>query len=192
MSDQVYHDAMRHLQDRFGTRALADKLAEKRRRAAFTDEDRAFVESRPFVFLATADAQGAPDCSYKGLLPGHLRVTGPSSLSLPSIDGNGMYRSLGNIIENPGVGLLFMSFDSPQRLRVNGRARVVFDDPRMADIPGAEAMLLVEDVAIFSNCPRYIQTETETSGYFDQGEGAPDPEWKTWADFAPLLPGDKS
>ena len=189
MSDAVYHDQMRKLQDRFGTRGLADALAKHNRRYAFTDEDRAFVEGAASFMLATADAAGAPDCSYKGAEAGHVLTTGPASLSFPALDGNGMYRSLGNIAANPQVGLLFIDFTSPRRLRVNGRARLDFDDPRMAEVPGAELMVHVEEVAIFSNCPRYIQTARGGSDYFDDGREAPKtPDWKRRPEFAAELP----
>jgi hypothetical protein len=123
-----YHERSRELQDRFDTRRLADRLAEKLSRSAFTAEDKAFVESRPMFFLATADADGQPDCSYKGGVPGFVRITGASELSFPSYDGNGMFRSLGNVLANPRVGLLFLDFEKPRRLRVLGRARL--EEPR--------------------------------------------------------------
>ena len=76
MPDSPYHEKSRELQDRFDTRRLADRLAEKLSRTAFTAEDREFIESRPMFFLATADADGQPDCSYKGGVPGFVRITG--------------------------------------------------------------------------------------------------------------------
>ena len=91
--DPAYHAGMRQLQDRCDTRLLADRLDEKLSRTAFTAEDRAFIESRPLFFLATADASGRPDCSYKGGAPGFVRVTADDELAFPSYDGNGMFRS---------------------------------------------------------------------------------------------------
>lgn len=193
MNDQaVYHAKMRALQDRYGTRRLADALAEHRRRAVFSEEDVAFIEAQPAFFLATADADGAPDCSYKGALPGHVRVTGPAALSFPSLDGNGMYRSLGNILANPQVGILFIAYGEPARLRVNGRAQIDFDDKRLAEIPGAELMVRVEVEAIFSNCPRYIQTAHGQSDYFDMGDGkVKRPDWKSRDYIVDTLPEGK-
>ena len=119
----VYHEGARDLQDRFDTRRLADQLAERFWRTAFTPEDKAFIESRAMFFLATADEHGRPECSYKGGLPGFVRVTAADELSFPSYDGNGMFRSLGNIGVNANVGLLFLDFEQPRRLRgVRGRA----------------------------------------------------------------------
>ena len=188
MSD-AYHEKMRALQRRFGTEALADRLAQHNRRAAFTPEDRAFIAALPYFFLATSDADGKCDCSHKGGAPGYVQVIGDSALSFPTLDGNGMYRSLGNILANPNVGLLFVDMAQPRRLRVNGCAKVVFDDPRQQKIPGAEAMIHVQDVAIFSNCPRYIQVGDGASPYLDRGDGqAKVPDWKLRPEFAEVLP----
>ena len=137
----MYHEGSRQLQDRFATRPLADRLAEVLARNAFTDDDRAFIESRPLFFMATADAQGRPDCSYKGGRPGFVRVVDPHTLAFPSYDGNGMFKSLGNVLLNPQVGLLFIDFESPRRLRVNGRASVHEDDPLLPAFAGAQLMV---------------------------------------------------
>jgi hypothetical protein len=96
MTDQSpYHEGMRSLQDERDTRRIADRLAEVTLRQVFTDEDRAFIERCPMVFVATADAAGRPDCSYKGGLPGFVRVLDGTTLAIPDYDGNGMYRSWG-------------------------------------------------------------------------------------------------
>ena len=174
----TYHDGARGLQDRFDTRRLADRLAEKLSRSAFTDEDRAFIESRDMFFLATADAEGRPDCSYKGGLPGFVRVTGPAELSFPSYDGNGMFRSLGNVSVNTGVGLLFIDFEQPRRLRVLGRAS--FADPG-GEFEGAQLVVRVQAERIFPNCPRYIHRLqlVERSVYAPApGHTPPEPGWK--------------
>jgi predicted pyridoxine 5'-phosphate oxidase superfamily flavin-nucleotide-binding protein len=185
----IYHDGMRELQDRFGTRLLADRLAQHTRREAFTPEDRLFIEGRTFFMLATADAEGFPDCSYKGGAPGYVLVTGPATLAFPSLDGNGMYRSLGNIAVNPGVGMLFIDFAQPKRLRVNGSARIAFDDPLMDRFPGADLIVHVTARSIFPNCPRYIHQGADLSPYLDRGDGqAKVPAWKTFPQFAEVLP----
>src|SRR5512136_2821464 len=129
---KLYHDGSRRLQDRFETRRLADRLEEVIAHDVFTDADRAFIESRSMFFLATADAEGRPDCSYKGGEPGFVRVTGAGELAFPSYDGNGMFRSLGNVLANPAVALLFIDFERPNRLRVNGRATIAESDPLLA------------------------------------------------------------
>src|SRR6266478_4091791 len=153
---RFYNDGSRDLQDRMGSRGLADRLVDKLARNTFTDDDRAFIESRPMFFLATADAEGRPDCSYKGGDPGFVRVVGPGTLAFPSYDGNGMFRSLGNVLVNPHVGLLFIDFESPKRLRVNGRATLDDKDVLLGEFEGAQLVVRVEAEAIFPNCPRYI------------------------------------
>ena len=182
---------MRRLQDRFDSRALADRLDEKLGRREFTAEDRAFIESRTLFFLATADAEGRPDCSFKGGDPGFVRVTAPGELAFPSYDGNGMFRSLGNVLANPAVGLLFIDFENPKRLRVNGRASVHFEDALLAEFEGAQLMVRVRAERIFPNCPRYIprMQVLEASPYVPRAGGAPPvPAWKTREAFNDVLP----
>jgi uncharacterized protein len=119
----MYHDGNRRLQDRFDSRRISDRLEEKLTRGEFTADDKAFIEGASYFFLATADAQGRPDCSYKGGMPGFVRVAGPKELAFPDYDGNGMFKSLGNILVNPSVCMLFIAMHGkPQRLRVNGEA----------------------------------------------------------------------
>ena len=191
--DPAYHSGMRQLQDRCDTRLLADRLDEKLSRTAFTADDRTFIESRPLFFLATADASGRPDCSYKGGAPGFVRVTADDELAFPSYDGNGMFRSLGNVLVNPAVALLFIDFERPNRLRVNGTARVVEGDPLLASHPGAQFIVRVQAARIFPNCPRYIHrmTSAEPSPYVPRaGYTPPIPKWKRFDDFADVLARD--
>jgi uncharacterized protein len=110
MTDSMmYHDGNRRLQDQFDSRRISDRLEEKLTRTQFTPNDKAFIESVPYFFLATADAEGRPDCSYKGGTPGFVRISGPSELAFPDYDGNGMFKSLGNILANPSIGMLFIA-----------------------------------------------------------------------------------
>ena len=192
-SSRPYHAGMRELQDRFDTRRLADRLDEKLARRDFSDEDRAFIESRPLFFLATADNDGRPDCSFKGGAPGFVRITGEAELAFPSYDGNGMFRSLGNLLVNPAVALLFIDFEKPNRLRVNGRASVAGDDPLLTSFAGAQLIVRVRAERIFPNCPRYIHrmTMVEPSPYIPRaGHTPPVPKWKRFAEFADVLPQD--
>ncbi|HYJ98689.1 MAG TPA: pyridoxamine 5'-phosphate oxidase family protein [Burkholderiaceae bacterium] len=189
----AYHAGMRTLQDRFDTRRLADRLDEKLSRTAFTTEDRQFIGSRSLFFLATADASGQPDCSYKGGDPGFVRVTADDELVFPSYDGNGMFRSLGNMLVNDAVSLLFIDFERPNRLRVIGRASVVEDEPLRASMPGAQLIVRVKAERIFPNCPRYIHrlAMTEPSPYVPrEGQVPPIPKWKRFEMFCDVLPRD--
>lgn len=187
----LYHAQSRELQDLFDTRRLADRLVEKLVRARFTEEDRAFIEKQSMFFLASADAEGYPDCSYKGGAPGFVRVLDETTLAFPSYDGNGMFKSLGNLRSNPRVGLLFLNFEKPQRLRVNGTARVDTEDPLLSLVPGAQAIVRVQARHIFPNCPRYIHRMqfVERSPYVPaEGVTPPVPAWKTFPAFNDVLP----
>jgi uncharacterized protein len=187
----AYHDGMRQLQDRFDSRRLADRLDEKLARVEFTAEDRAFIESRTLFFLATADAEGRPDCSFKGGDPGFVRVTAAGELAFPSYDGNGQFRSLGNVLVNPAVALLFIDFEKPRRLRVNGRATLRLEDDLLGEFRGAQAVVRVKAEHIFPNCPRYIPRMgvAEASPYVPRaGCEAPVPAWKTFEAFNDVLP----
>jgi predicted pyridoxine 5'-phosphate oxidase superfamily flavin-nucleotide-binding protein len=184
---------MRQLQDRFDTRRLADRLDEKLGRTEFTAEDREFIESRRFFFLATADPDAQPDCSYKGGEPGFVRVIGADELVFPSYDGNGMFRSLGNVLVNPAVALLFIDFERPNRLRVNGRAIIAERDPLLESFAGAQAVVRVRATRIFPNCPRYIHrmNMVEASPYVPrEGYTPPVPKWKRFEAFCDVLPQD--
>ncbi len=187
----LYHDGNRQLQDRFDSRRISDRL-ENLARKAFTDDDKAFIESAAYFFIATADAEGRPDCSFKGGLPGFVRVTGPSELSFPDYDGNGMFKSLGNVVVNPNVGLLFIAMHgTPRRLRVNGSARVRDDDPLLKEAVGAQLIVRLEARAIFPNCPRYIP-DMQMAGpsiYTPQPNcDPPEPAWKSFDIFKDAVP----
>lgn len=188
MGDSIlFHEGNRRLQDQFDSRRIADKL-ESFTRTAFSDDDKSFIESAIYFFIATADAEGRPDCSFKGGMPGFVRVVGASELAFPDYDGNGMFKSLGNLMVNPNVGLLFIALHGqPRRLRVNGAATVSRDDPLLAHTVGAQMIVRVRARAIFPNCPRYIPAMqlVEPSVYAPRpGQEPPEPAWKSFPDFA--------
>ncbi len=188
MSDSImFHEGNRRLQDTFESRRIADRLEEKLTRAEFTNDDKAFIEGTLYFFLATADAEGRPDCSFKGGMPGFVRIVGPSELAFPDYDGNGMFKSLGNILVNPNVGLLFIDLAvKPRRLRVNGVASVHREDPLIESFAGAQMLVRVKARAIFPNCPRYIPAldKAEPSIYAPRPDyEPPEPAWKRFDDF---------
>lgn len=187
----MYHDGMRRLQDIRETRAIADRLEQVTVRSALTDADRAFIQRSPMFFIATADAHGQPDCSFKGGLPGFVRVLDERTLIVPDYDGNGMYRTWGNVLVNPKVGLLFVDFERPKRLRVNGTAQVSADDPLRGEYPGAVFIVRVTAERIFLNCPRYLHRMQlmEHSAYAPRPDYEPPvPDWKTRDEFRDALP----
>jgi predicted pyridoxine 5'-phosphate oxidase superfamily flavin-nucleotide-binding protein len=188
----MYHDGNRALQDEFETRALADRLEQRLMHTVFTEDDKAFIESAIYFFLATADSEGRPDCSFKGGPAGFVRITGPSELAFPDYDGNGMYKSLGNLAVNPEVGLLFIAMHGrARRLRVNGSASIVPDDPLLAKTPGAQIMVRVKTRAIFPNCPRYIPTlELQEPSIYTPSADKPsvEPAWKKSDAYKDVVP----
>lgn len=192
----MFHEGNRALQAEFGSMALADRLVERLRHSAFTDEDKAFIESAEYFFLATANPDGQPDCSFKGGPVGFVRVVSPEELIWPDYDGNGMFKSLGNIASNPSVGMLFIRMgETPKRVRVNGVARVELNDPMMVEFPGAQALVRVTPVDIFPNCPRYIPDPqaAKPSSYIPKaGEAPVEPKWKAMDMFRDVVPPRKA
>jgi uncharacterized protein len=189
--ESPYHEGSRRWQDRFDTRRLADRLAEKLSRAALSEEDRDFIARQSMFFLATADDHGQPDVSYKGGAPGFVRALDPGTLAFPSYDGNGQFRSLGNVGVNAQVALLFIDFERPSRLRVLGRASIDPDDALAAEWPGAQLVVRVAVDLVFPNCPRYIHAMQSlgTSPYVPRaGQVAPVPAWKRYEMFRDVLP----
>jgi predicted pyridoxine 5'-phosphate oxidase superfamily flavin-nucleotide-binding protein len=170
--DNRYNTGSLQLQERFGTRRSAER---GQYRLAFTAEDRAFVERCSFFFLATVDADGSPDCSYKGGPPGFVRVIAEDTLAFPDYKGNGQFRSLGNILVSPQVALLFVDFEHPGRRRVNGVASVHAEDPLLADFPAAQLIVRVQASEIFGNCSRFIQRVQPAAPALKTSPPVPDP-----------------
>ena len=186
---ETYHEGSRRLQDQFDTRRLADRLDERFvQRRVIGDGDKAFIEARDMFFLATADAEGRPQSSYKGGEPGFVRVLDEKTLAFPNYDGNGMYLSMGNLLVNPEVGMLFIDFtgDPPSRVRVNGTASIDETDPLLSEFEGAQFVIRVRVREVFPNCPRYIHRMqlVERSKFVPRADCAPPvPGWKRkeWA-----------
>lgn len=186
----LFHDGNRALQDAFQSRGIADRL-EELARTQFSDSDREFIDGSIYFFLATADDQGRPDVSFKGGPAGFVRVTGPDELAFPDYDGNGMFRSLGNLGVNPNVGLLFIAMHGrPRRLRVSGIASVNRSDPLLASTVGAQMIVRVKATAIFPNCPRYIpslQLVGESPYVPKAAAEFVEPDWKSYEVFRDVV-----
>jgi len=189
----MYHDGQRELQDEFDTRRLADKMEEKIVRDFLSPKQIAFIESSDMFFLATADEEGRPTCSYRGGDPGFIRATDDRNLALPNYDGDGMYVSWGNTLKNPNVGLLFIDFMKGWRLRIQGTAALSRDDSSMANYPGAQFMIHIKVREVYPNCPRYIHKYqlVERSVYVPRaGCAVPIPDWKKQPDVRQVLPAN--
>ena len=188
-----FHDGSRELQDRFDTRALADRIDDLLVGDTIGDGDRAFIEARDMFFLATADAQGRPNCSYKGGDPGFVRVLDQHTIAFPNYDGNGMYLSMGNVLVHPDVGMLFIDFEQGNRMRLEGTASIDPDDPLLADYPEAQFVVRVRARKVYPNCPRYIHRYqlVQRSRFVPAADClTPVPDWKRndWA--ADVLPAN--
>src|SRR5882757_826119 len=163
---EIYSEKHRALQQRFDTSRLADRL-EQLARPTIPDDTKAFIESRDMFFLTSIDHRGYPTCSYKGGAPGFVRVIDSRTIIFPSYNGNGM---------------LFIDFETPNRVRVHGDATITPDDPMLAEFVGAELLVRVAVTEAFINCPRYIHKyeRLQTSKYAPQAgsDAPPSPQWK--------------
>ena len=153
---RLYGPQHREFQDRFDSRRMADRIEQIAAQTEIDDTAKAFIESRDMFFLATVDHNGRPTVSYKGGNPGFVKVLDAGTIAFPSYDGNGMYLSMGNVSESRAVGLLFIDFEAQRRMRVDGLARIEFDDPLLGHYPEAQFIIRVEALQIYPNCPRYI------------------------------------
>ena len=190
MSAPDFSQPMRALQDRFETRRLADKVAQHVFHDRFSDKDRKFIANTMFFFMATTDASGQPQCSYKGGPKGFVKVTGPSELVFPLYEGNGLYLSAGNIAETSKIGLLFIDFEAQNRMRVNGLAEIVEDHPALDGTVAAQLGVRVRVSDIHPNCLRNVHRMqiVETSTYTPK-TAAEDVRKAPWGnDFEDVLP----
>jgi uncharacterized protein len=182
------------LQREFDTEVLASRLASTVARSELTDSDAAFIRSQDMFFLATVDSAGQPTCSYKGGEPGFVRVADPRTLHFPVYDGNGMFLSAGNVQATSKVGLLFISFEVPHRLRVEGTASLIRSKEALAQYAGALLVVEVAVTSVYVNCPRYVHKHTtaERSRYLPKpGTLQPFPQWKRLDIFTDVLSAEE-
>jgi uncharacterized protein len=178
---RLYNDNHRSLQMAFDTRALADRIEMIALKPEVDEMAKGFIESRDMFFLTTVDERGRPTVSYKGGTPGFLKVLDNNTLLFPSYDGNGMYLSMGNISGNPEIGMLFIDFEKPMRIRLQGRAELIVSGPELKLFKEAEMVVKVRVSETWMNCPRYIHRfkKLEQSRYAPGVEAeTPFCEWK--------------
>lgn len=178
---RLYGDQHRAFQDSFETRKMADRIEELAVVTEISDAVKTFIEQRDMFFLSTVDQKGRPTVSYKGGAPGFVQVVDVHTLAFPSYDGNGMYFSMGNIAAHDQVGMLFIDFEKPHRIRVQGTATVSRDDPLIDHWPEAELVVRVTVSELWQNCPRYIHRyqKVQDSRYVPQAAcETPIAEWK--------------
>ena len=178
---RLYGPQHRVLQDHFASRAMADRIEAIAAKTEIDEAARAFIESRDMFFLSTVDHQGRPTVSYKGGDPGFVRVLDNGTIAFPSYDGNGMHYSTGNIAGHAEIGCLFIDFERPFRLRLQGRAEVVKDGPILDLFKEAELAVRVAVSDIWMNCPRYVHRyeKKAASRYVPRADAeTPVCEWK--------------
>jgi hypothetical protein len=187
----IYTSAQRTLQDQFDTRRLADRLENAVVHDRISPNDKDFIERMDMFFLATVDAEGHANCSYKGGEPGFVKVIDEHTIAFPNFDGNGMYLSMGNVLETSQVGLLFIDFENQWRMRLNGEATIDASDPLLANYPEAQFIVRVRAREVFPNCPRYIhKMQLVARSRFVPKEACetPVPAWKAGDWVADVLP----
>jgi uncharacterized protein len=119
---------------------------------------RAFIGLSPFLVMATCDAEGRCDASPKGDAPGFVRVIDDETLLIPDRLGNNRVDSIGNLLEHPGVGLIFFVPGIRETLRVNGRAQITTNPA------------LLESCAVNGKLPRSGILVTAEEVYFHCGK----------------------
>lgn len=159
----IYKESHRLLQDQFDTRRMADLLEGGFIASELSDQDVSFLGSRDMFWLSSVDADGFPTVSYKGGDPGFVKIIDKTTIAFPIYNGNGMFYSAGNISASGKVGLLFMDFEKPIRLRVQGSASVAEDDPLLSEFKEAQLIVRVFVTHVFPNCPRYVHRMEKVS-----------------------------
>ena len=189
LAGRMYGDGARALQDVFDSRRLADALSAGTVHDALSDDDIALIRRQSTVWIATVDADGWPDVSYKGGDVGFIEVAGSDQLRIPVYDGNGMWRTLGNITDDGRVGLLFVDVERPWRMRVHGRATVSIEPADVGRHVGAQAVIIVQIGRVFPNCGRYIHRGGTISKFAPRSDHQPPiPDWKRIEVLRPFLP----
>lgn len=156
---EFFQPEQKELQARMETSRIAERIAQTRRRTVFNDSDMQIIGAASFFFIASAATDGTLDCSVKCGPEGFVQMDSASTLVFPDYDGNGMFRTLGNIQATSRVALLFLEFSGEKRkLRVHGKAEVTGTPEILEKLPGAQLAVKVAVTDIFPNCPRYLPT----------------------------------
>jgi predicted pyridoxine 5'-phosphate oxidase superfamily flavin-nucleotide-binding protein len=114
------------LQRQLGSQGRAQRFYRQQVLDRLNDRMVQFIGRQEMVWIATADGSGECDCSFRAGLPGFVQVLDDRTVRYPEYRGNGVMASLGNISENPHVGMVFLDFDQERiGLHVNGIARIV-------------------------------------------------------------------
>jgi uncharacterized protein len=116
-----------------------------------------FIGRQEMVWIATADAHGECDCSFRAGPPGFVQVLDPQTVRYPEYRGNGVLASLGNLVENPHVGMIFLDFDQERiGLHLNGSARIVQADGDNGQRPRVERWVEVRVQEAYIHCRKHL------------------------------------
>lgn len=176
-----YGKQHRALQAQFGTVKMADRIEQLASHNEFNDDAKGFIQHSEMFFLTTINDKGQPTVSYKGGDAGFVKVLDANTLIFPSYDGNGMFLSMGNIAGNANIGMLFISFERPHRIRVQGTASISQEAKLLAHYKEADFVVTVKLSELWQNCPRYIpkMEKVRTSRYVPRVDcETPMAEWK--------------
>ncbi|MTE12063.1 pyridoxamine 5'-phosphate oxidase family protein [Nocardia aurantiaca] len=159
-------DGERELQERYGTEERAQRFYSDQVRDRLNTHMIDFIQRMDMAFIATSDKHGECDASFRAGKPGFLHVIDDHTIAYPEYRGNGVMASLGNILENPHVGILMIDFVQDLiGLHLNGTARIV-DDALMrrcvADLPAdargriPERWVVVDVEEAYIHCRKHI------------------------------------
>ncbi|MGW5308398.1 pyridoxamine 5'-phosphate oxidase family protein [Nocardia thailandica] len=162
----VGSDGEHELQERFRTTDRAERFYDDQVLDYLNPTMIEFMARMDMAFIATADAHGECDSSFRAGPPGFLHVIDERTIAYPEYRGNGVMASLGNILENPHVGILMIDFVRDLiGLHVNGSARMV-DDAELRttveDLPepqrgrAAQVWVVVDVEEAYIHCRKHI------------------------------------
>ena len=132
----------------------------KKQLSRFDKHCRAFIARSPFLVMASSDPSGRCDASPKGDAPGFVQVRDDETLLIPDRLGNNRVDTIGNLLERPGVGLIFFVPGLNETLRVNGRARITTDpallEPLTVNGKVPRSGILVAAEEIYFHCGKAL------------------------------------
>src|SRR5262249_32200442 len=130
-AEQVYANCPKYIQARgWELAGVKQRRGEVRRSEVLDAEQKRLIEKADTFFIASRHPEKGADASHRGGNPGFVRVLDEKRLVWPDYSGNNMFQTLGNIVENPNAGLLFIDFHNGDVLQLSGKAEVIWDEGR--------------------------------------------------------------
>jgi predicted pyridoxine 5'-phosphate oxidase superfamily flavin-nucleotide-binding protein len=169
---QVYSNCPRYIQARTHewSNCVAPTSRVAQQAAALSEEFQRWIGKADTFFLASFHPLGGADASHRGGFPGFVQVVDERTIIWPDYNGNGMFNTLGNIIENPNAGLLFLDFEQGGTLQLSGTADIIWDEERASLFPGAERIVEFK-------IRKVIKTENATALRWKFVDYSPDNPW---------------